>query len=134
MSQQPDDAVRVEVGDQSVSTENASAISEEALVYRMVGVYLSRKLKSKYQLEWKSVKDNPAKRSDYDEMREKLAREAFLAVRSRTGQDFIDYFASTICSVSQTMREPRFVALTRALLEDTDKVRTLTLLALSARS
>ena len=66
-------------------------------------------------------------------MKGKLARDAFLAIRSRTGQDFIDYFASTLCSVSQNMNEHDFTALTKALLEDTDKVRTLTMLALSAR-
>jgi len=113
---------------------NTANVSEDALIYRMVGIYLSRKLKSKYQLEWAAVKDNPKQRTEYEDMKEKLAREAFLAVRSRTGQDFVDYFASTLCSVSQNMNEEHFIALTKALLKDTDRVRTLTMLALSARS
>jgi CRISPR-associated protein Cmx8 len=106
----------------------------EALVYRVVGSYLQRKLSSKYQLEWSAVKDDPGKRKDYEEAREKVAREAFLAVRSRSGLDFTDYFASTLCSVSQPLSEQQYVALAQALYEDTDKVRTLTMLALSARS
>ena len=115
------------------SLVSATDVSEESLIYRLVGGYLSRKLKSKYQLEWASAKHDPAKRDEYEEMKGKLAREAFLAIRSRTGQDFIDYFASTLCSVAHNMNEQSFTALTKALLEDTEKVRTLTMLALSAR-
>jgi CRISPR-associated protein Cmx8 len=118
----------------SPSADAANELSEEALVYRLVGVYLAGKLKSKYDLDWRSVKDDPNRRTDYETKREKLAREAFLAVRSRTGQDFIDYFVSTLCSVTQSMNESRYIVLTTALLEDTDKIRTLTMLALSARS
>ena len=109
-------------------------LSCEALVYRVVRIYVQRKLKSKYQLEWSAVKDIPSKYAEYEEMREKVAREAFLAVRSRSGLDFADYFASTLCSVSQPLSEQQYVTLAQALYEDTDKVRTLTMLALSARS
>ena len=120
-------------GTEAQTPVSAADTSEESLIYRLVGGYLSRKLKSKYQLEWALVKNDPAKRDEYEEMKGKLAREAFLAIRSRTGQDFIDYFASTLCSVPQNMNEQSFAALTKVLLENTDKVRTLTMLALSAR-
>jgi CRISPR-associated protein Cmx8 len=113
---------------------NASSLSCEALVYRVVGFYLQRKLKSKYQLEWSAVKENAARSAEYQEMKEKVARDVFLAVRSRTGADFTDYFASTLCSVSQPLSEQQYVRLAQALYDDTDKVRTLTMLALSARS
>ena len=105
----------------------------EELIYRLVGTYISRKLKNKYQLEWSSVKGDPKKRAEYEESKEKIARDAFLAVRSRTGADFADYFASTLCSVPQHMGEKHFETLARALHDETDKVRTLTMLALSAR-
>ncbi|MCW5968129.1 MAG: type I-MYXAN CRISPR-associated protein Cmx8 [Blastocatellales bacterium] len=118
----------------SSSSDAANELSEEALVYRLVGVYLASKLMSKHGIEWRDVKGDPSQRADYEMKRGKLAREAFLAVRSRTGQDFVDYFVSTLCSVAQSMSEPRFIALTKALLDDTDKIRTLTMLALSARS
>jgi len=120
-------------GTEADTSSSAKSVTEGALIYRLVGVYLSRKLKSKHQLEWASVKDQPGKRADYEELKGKLAREAFLAIRSRTGQDFIDYFAATLCSVPQNMNENDFSALTKALLMDTDNVRTLTMLALSAR-
>lgn len=105
----------------------------EELIYRLIGTYISRKLKNKYQLEWSSVKSDPKKRGEYEENKEKIARDAFLAVRSRTGGDFADYFASTLCSVPQHMGENQFETLALALHNETDQVRTLTMLALSAR-
>ena len=108
-------------------------ISCEALIYKIVGTYISRKLKSKHDLEWSKASANDEKRKEYEERKAKIAREAFLAVRSRTGADFVDYFASTLCSVPQYMNEKHFQMLTQALHNDTDKVRTLTMLALSAR-
>ncbi|MBM3223467.1 MAG: type I-MYXAN CRISPR-associated protein Cmx8, partial [Candidatus Tectomicrobia bacterium] len=118
----------------TTESQNIGNVGCEALVYRVVGVYLYRKLKSKYQLEWSAVKDNPRLHSEYENTREKLARETFLAVRSRSGLDFTDYFASTLCSVAQPLSEQQYVALAQALYEDTEKVRTLTMLALAARS
>ena len=130
MSEEPN--TRVDNSEASASASSAET-TEGSLIYRLVGVYLSRKLKSKYQLEWVLVKDHPDERDEYEKTKGKLARETFLAIRSRTGQDFVDYFASTLCSVPQNMNEQSFTVLTKALLEDTDKVRTLTMLALSAR-
>ena len=123
-------------GENNIDTAEAKApISDESLIYRIVGIYLNRKLKSKYQLEWgDELKNNSKKLDEYQKSKEKLARDAFLAIRSRTGQDFIDYFASTLCSVAQNMNEESYIRLTIALINDTDKVRTLTMLALSARS
>lgn len=124
-----------DVAADAVTTDPSAAIlSCEALVYRVIGFYLQRKLKSKYQLEWSAVKENPGKTAEYQEMRDKIARDAFLAVRSRSGFDFADYFASTLCSVSQPLSEQQYVRIAQALYDDTDRVRTLTMLALSARS
>ena len=117
------------------NTESVPPVLDcEALVYRVIGIYLQRRLKAKYGLEWSEVKDRPDQRKAYEETREKVAREAFLAVRSRSGLDFAEYFASTLCSVSQPLNEQQYVTLAQSLYADTDKVRTLTMLALSARS
>ncbi|MEB3309917.1 MAG: type I-MYXAN CRISPR-associated protein Cmx8 [Snowella sp.] len=106
----------------------------EKLVLRLVKSYVLSKLDSKYQLKWKDVQGTPLEK-EYREKKAKIAKSAFLDIRSRTEKiDFINYFASTICSVSQRMNEESFEKLTRDLYEDTDKVRTLTMLALSANS
>ena len=116
------------------NTESVPPVLDcEALVYRVIGIYLQRRLKAKYGLEWSEVKDRPDQRKAYEETREKVAREAFLAVRSRSGLDFAEYFASTLCSVSQPLNEQQYATLAQSLYADTDKVRTLTMLALSAR-
>lgn len=104
----------------------------ESVIYQMVGNYISRKAESKSGLRWEEVKDTPRKK-DLEEARQKVAKDAFLAVRARTGADFISYFASTICSVPQHVGEEAFLTLTQHLHTDTERVRTLTLLALSAR-
>lgn len=115
----------------------------ETLVFRLVSNYVNRKLKAKYDLEWKAewkgLKNEDlnqrADYKDYAEKRSKIAKSAFLDIRSRTEQvDFINYFASGLCSVPQHMKTEAYVDLTRALYQETDRIRTLTLLALSANS
>ncbi len=123
----------IEMGE--IPDEPLYKITIEALIYKLIGIYVSRKLDNKFQLKWSAVKGNPEKEQNYKKEKEKIARDAFLAVRSRTEKmDFINYFASTLCSVPQHLKPEDFVNLTQALYEDTDKVRTLTLLALSANS
>lgn len=106
----------------------------EQLVYRAVGSYLSQKLKSKHDLTWQAASGDQAGEQKFSEARQKLAREVFLAVRSRTGADFIDYFAATLYSVPHHMSEDVYADFARALYADPDRIRTLTLLALSARA
>lgn len=114
------------------ATEAVPKIIEE-IVYRLVGTYISAKLKSKYQLEWSEGYKGTPKEVEYNEKKSKVAREVFLAIRSRTESDFIDYFASTLCAFPQFLNEGSYGTLAKALHEETDKVRTLTMLALSAR-
>ena len=66
-------------------------------------------------------------------MKGKIAREAFLAIRSRTDADFTEYFASTLCSYYQfSLSGEGFDLVAKALQDENEKVRTLTMLALSA--
>lgn len=121
----------------------ASSAAIEPLVFQLVRNYVSRKLKAKYDLEWKVdwkglKQDELSKRQDYkdySDKKAKLAKTAFLDIRSRTEQmDFVNYFVSSLCSVPQYMNAENFAELSKALYQDTDKIRTLTLLALSANS
>lgn len=106
----------------------------EHLIYRRVQAYVLGKTERKYELSWQRVQGNPAHERDYREKREKVAREAFLAVRSRTGADFVAYFTATLCSVPQHASEAKYLEIARALMDpaSAEKVRSLTLLALSA--
>jgi len=109
----------------------------EHLIYQATRAYVFGRLKSKYDLFWDpALSANPTWKKNYEEKKEKVAREAFLAVRSRTGADFVAYFTSTICSVPQRLNERAFIEVARALHDahEVERVRSLTLLALSASS
>ena len=106
----------------------------EAIVLGVVGQYLSRKLESKYGIKWEAAKNSEAGKREYEEKKGKLAKEAFLASRARTGTDFVEYFVGSLCSVPQFLPDANFLFLSSQLYAQTERVRTLTLLALSARS
>lgn len=105
----------------------------ESLVLHIVQNWITGRLDSKYQLRWSDVKGQPKRQAEYDEKKTKLATEAFLAARSRPGREFARWFTATLCSVNQRLTEAEFVAVARALDGSPDQVRSLTLLALSAR-
>lgn len=106
----------------------------EHLIFRRVQAYVLGKTERKYDLSWQKVQGNAAQQKEYGEKKEKVAREAFLAVRSRTGADFVSYFTSTLCSVPQHASEGKYLQIARALMDpkSVEQVRSLTLLALSA--
>jgi len=108
----------------------------EQLIYQRVQAYVLGKTERKYDLSWSKVQGNPGQEKEYREKKEKVGREAFLAVRSRTGADFVAYFTSTICSIPHHSSQEKYLEVARALMEpkETEKVRSLTLLALSAVS
>ena len=105
----------------------------EQLIYQIARAYVFGRLGAKYDLEWQQVKGT-SREKDYNEKKEKVAREAFLAARSRTGRDFVNYFTSTLCSVGQRLDEAGYLQIARALHDEgeVEHVRSLTLLALSA--
>lgn len=123
-------------GEMKDDDENSNQL--ERLVFQVVRSYVYTKLESKYQLRWEDSWKGTPKESAYREKKEKIAREAFLGVRSRQERaDFVDYFAGTLCSVPQRVgsSEGSFVQISRALMGDHwNDVRTLTLLALSANA
>ena len=122
-----------EINLENETTTETTAITTEYAIYQLVGTYLSKKLKGKYDLEWNTVKGTP-KEKDYRENKEKIARDAFLAIRSRSNEkDFIEYFVSTICSVSQHLNQQSYLKVAEELFTRTEDIRTLTMLALSAR-
>lgn len=86
------------------------------IIYRLTQAYVRRKTESK------------------GKKREDIARDAFLAVRSRTGTDFVEYLCGTLCSVPQAISSADFQRMGRTLRDEEGRaeLRTLTLLALSA--
>ena len=116
--------------------------SLEKRIYEMIGSYVRQKTDAKSKIKWSDFKDK--KTSDgkmaippeYIEARQKVCMDAFLAIRSRRDQEFIEYFTGTICSVPQFLPSDDYVYLSQILIGEGgwEKVKTLSMLALSAHS
>lgn len=114
------------------------------LIHRLVQNYVSRKTEERSGVKWETFKDKKIKddkgveRIDvpegYRDARQKVASSLFLEMRSRREQDFVNHFTATLCSVKQSLSKDEFQEVARALLQEHDNVKTLTLLALSANS
>ena len=116
--------------------------SLEKRIYEMIGAYVRQKTEARSNLKWSDFKDKKtpdgkmAIPTVYVEARQKICMDAFLAMRSRREQEFIEYFTGTICSVPQFLPADAYVFVSQALLEENgwEKVKTLSMLALSAHS
>jgi CRISPR-associated protein Cmx8 len=135
------------------TTEEKIPKTIEMLTYQIIRTYVLSKFEAKYGIIWDFVWDKEKKilwskvkmRAAFDgekDNKEKIAKEAFLAIRSRKDkEDFITYFTSTICSVSQRLGEEGYITLVQSLYENESeseagwqKIRALSMLALSANS
>ncbi len=95
-------------------------------VYRLVGNYVRRRAE-----ERKRRGGGEGER----EAKEKVAFDTFLAIRGRSIDDFPNYFTGSLCSVPQFVgKEDEFLMLGNALTRDPERIRTLTMLALSAHA
>lgn len=93
-------------------------------VYRMVGEYVRQR-----------TDDRVGRGSSKREAREKVALDAFLAMRGRSNEEFTTYFTGTICSVPQYMgKEDEYLRVSRALVDGPERIRNLSMLALSAHA
>ena len=94
------------------------------IVQRLVHAYVSRhaaervgKEKSQFKVIEKAGKPKRIYGIEYLEARAKACTSVFLAMRSRHNQEFVDYFASSICSVPQVIPPRDFQFLTSILLQ-----------------
>lgn len=122
-------------------TQSTPETRDDALarrVYRLIGDYVLHKTKDKTGKDKSSFPKNekgyPVYSPDYLEAREKVSKDAFLAMRSRRDEDFVEYFTGSICSVSHFLPEEEYLAVSQALIENTGMVKNLAMLALSAHS
>jgi CRISPR-associated protein Cmx8 len=109
-------------------------------VYRLIRAYVNHKCEAKSGRNYDDFKNNKDEKGriiyprEYLEARGRLCTDAFLAMRGRREQNFIEYFTGTICSVPQWLPEDDYLAVSQALINDWEKVKTLSMLALSAHS
>lgn len=108
-------------------------------IYRLIGAYVEHRTDERAKIKRatlpKDEEGHTLYTKDYREAREKVAKDAFLAMRGRNGRDFIEYFTGTICSVPQYFGGgDEFVEISLALIDKTETIKDLSMLALSAWS
>jgi CRISPR-associated protein Cmx8 len=109
-------------------------------IYRLIQTYVNVRTEEKSSRRYQDIskqKDADGRISyprEYREAREKVCSDAFLAMRGRRDQEFIEYFTGTICSVPQYLKQEEYVNVAGVLMSDWEKVKTLAMLALSAHS
>jgi CRISPR-associated protein Cmx8 len=122
-------------------TEPAPQTLDDALarrIYSLIRSYVRQKAEMKSGVDIDTLPKNEKGYPDYPkpylDAKEKAASSAFLAMRGRHREDFIEYFTGTICAVPQWLPEEDYLAVSRALVEQSDTVKNLAMLALSAHS
>ena len=109
-------------------------------IYRLIQTYANQRTEEKSGKKYKEFskhKDTDGRiryPQEYREAREKVCSDAFLSIRGRRDQEFIEYFTGTICSVPQYLNQEEYVAVAGALVTDWEKIKILSMLALSAHS
>src|SRR5262249_6379836 len=127
-----------DAGDQAARVSSPAPLP--LLIHRLIRNYVLRKTEEKSGITWERIKDNKDNEGrtiippEFREARQKVASDAFLAIRSRREQDFVDYFTASICSVAQFLPEGDYQTVAKELLQHPENVKTLSLLALSANS
>lgn len=121
--------------------ETDPAIKDDVLarrIYRLIGEYVNYKTDVRSRMKYKDLpRDAEGHKiypKEFREAREKVTSDAFLAMRSRRAEDFVEYFTGTICSVPHFVQEPEYLDLTHALIQTPETVKNLSMLALSAYS
>lgn len=136
-------SIEIEVQNSIMGGDMSGTDQEDRLamvVHRLVREYANRRTEEKsgekYE-DFKIKKDDKGRiiyPKKYADDREDICRDAFLAMRGRGEQDFVEYFTGTICSVAQYLPEDDYLVVSRALMTQPETVKTLSMLAVSAVS
>ena len=133
--------------------EMSDQINIASKIYGIVGEFVAQRAEKRSgvkrdelpkkedgKIDWSSSSQETSR---YLEAREKVATDAFLAIRGRNSDEFVDYFIGSICAVPQFMGaegvspEQGFIAISDALHESEDKrteMKNLAMLALCAHA
>ncbi len=126
--------------EQEMKTEQGQDDLLASRLYDMIRHFVRFKAESKSGIKLKDHKKDVDGNTRYDypkkyrEAVEKISTDAFLAMRGRREQDFVEYFTGTICSLPQFLPEQDYLLISGALIDDWEKVKVLSMLAISASS
>ncbi len=119
-----------------------TALVDDALiarVYQLIGAYIVHRAQERSGLKRcdfiKGEDGRVRYPKEWREAVEKVAKDAFLAMRGRNDREFRAFFTGTICSVPQFFgRQEDFIAVSQAIISDPDLIKDLSMLALSAHA
>ncbi|MCI5210103.1 MAG: type I-MYXAN CRISPR-associated protein Cmx8, partial [Candidatus Electrothrix sp. ATG2] len=124
--------------EEGVETEENKEDQLALRIRSLVSQYIRRKAEKKSRRSFKDFQKDENRRvyfsATYREAVKKICMDIFLAMRGRRGQDFVEYFTGTLCSVPQNLSNDDFLLISQALINEWDKVKTLSMLAVSACS
>lgn len=108
-------------------------------VYDLTGAYVLRRAEDRSGMKRAKFSSDAQGKliypGDYRDAIEKVAKDAFIAMRGRNEREFVSYFTGAICAVPQFFAGPDdFVAVSRALVTKPEHVKDLAMLALSAHA
>lgn len=118
-------------------TDNGLEPSLVRWVHSMIRAYVTHKVKNRCGKTWEHFRTSGYSDREYREAANKVCMDAFLALRSRKDhREFLAYWAGTICSVPQFIKDEDFQELSLILLDEEkwEDVKSLAMLALSAHS
>lgn len=109
------------------------------LIHRIVRTHLAERAAARSGIDPSKFKkgdsiDWDAVPQQFSEARRKAGESLFLELRSRRDQAFVDHFTQTLFAAKQFLSEAHYSTVGLALLNRTEDVKTLTLMALSANS
>jgi len=109
------------------------------LLHRIVRTHLAERAAAKSEIDPTKFKkgdsiDWDAVPPQFSEARRKAGQSLFMELRSRRDQAFVDHFTQTLFAAKQFLSEAHYSTVGLALLNRTEDVKTLTLMALSANS
>lgn len=126
------------VEEEEMKTEEGRDDLLASRIYDLVRHYIRIKSEMKSGKKVKDFQKNEqGKRvypEGYREAVEKVSMDAFLAMRGRREQDFVEYFTGTICSVPQFLPEKDYLLVSQSLIDEWEKAKALSMLAISANS
>jgi CRISPR-associated protein Cmx8 len=107
-------------------------------IYNLVRHYVRVKAEGKSQMKLANFPKDEKGRiiypQNYREAVEKVCLDAFLAMRGRREQDFVEYFTGSLCSVPQFLPQEDYLLLSQTLIDDWERVKSLAMLGISANS
>lgn len=104
-------------------------------IYWLTQTYVNHRTQDRCDgMTWDDYTKGKGDKENYRKQREKICLDAFLALRGRDDSDLVSYFVGTLCTVPQSLNQQQFRNVSEHLLTNPLKIKTLTMLALSAHS